>query len=144
MIFQTDTPAQGQNKERYAQKTILVIEDDDSIGEFLVDALADTSYQTFLVPNGLQALQLVNSVKPALVITDYRLPYMDGIELYDRLHERQDLADMPTIIMSAYLPVEEVKKRKLVSLEKPFELDELISTIEQLINSKNKQQGYSQ
>ncbi len=69
---------------------------------------------------------------------------MDGIELYDRLHERQDLADMPTIIMSAYLPIEEVKKRKLVSLEKPFELDELISTIEQLINSKNKQQGYSQ
>ncbi len=144
MIFQTDTPAQGHNKERYAQKTILVIEDDASIGELLVDVLSETSYQTFLVSNGLQALQLVNSVKPALVITDYRLPNMDGIELYDRLHARQDLADMPTIIMSAYLPVEEVKKRKLVSLEKPFELDELISTIEQLINSKNKQQGFSQ
>ncbi len=144
MIFQTDTPAQGYNKERYAQETILVIEDDASIGELLVDVLSETSYQTFLVSNGFQALQLVNSVKPALVITDYRLPNMDGIELYDRLHARQDLADMPTIIMSAYLPIEEVKKRKLVSLEKPFELDELISTIEQLINSKNKRQGFSQ
>jgi DNA-binding NtrC family response regulator len=134
MSFHEETLSQGQN--RRSAKTILVIEDDASIGEMLIDAISDTSYQAFLVSDGQQALQLVHAIKPALFITDYRLPKMNGIELYDRLHAQQDLADTPAIIMSAYLPKEEVKKRHLASLEKPFELDELISTIEQLIEHR--------
>lgn len=115
-------------------KTILVVEDDDSIGALLVEALSqETPYQAVLVTDGLQALQLVHQVKPCLFITDYRLPHMDGIELYDRLRSSRELADTPAIIMSAYLPEEEVKKRKLVCLNKPFELDELLNTVEKLL-----------
>ncbi len=118
----------GDNK----QKTILVIEDDDSIGALLVEILSqETTYDTVLVPDGLQALKLFHAVKPCLVITDYRLPYMDGIEFYDCLHAQS--ADTPTIIMSAYLPEEEIRKRSLVGLNKPFELDELLDIVEDLL-----------
>jgi DNA-binding NtrC family response regulator len=134
MNLQEETLSQGQNK--HSAKTILVIEDDASIGEMLIDALSDTSYQAFLVSDGQEALQVVHVIKPALFITDYRLPKMNGIELYDCLHAQQDLANTPAIIMSAYLPKEEVKKRNLVGLEKPFELDQLFSTIEQLIEHR--------
>jgi CheY-like chemotaxis protein len=114
--------------------TILVIEDDDSIGTFLVEALSqETSYRAVLVTDGYQALQLVRSVKPSLVITDYRLPHMNGLELYDMLKSMQSLKDTPAIIMSAQLPVQEVRKRNLVGLNKPFELDDLLNTVERLL-----------
>ena len=115
---------------------ILVIEDDDSIGTFLVEALSqETPYKAMLVTDGFQALQLVRIVKPSLVITDYRLPNMNGLELYDMLKSMQPLKDMPTIIMSAHLPMQEVRKRNLVGLNKPFELDDLLNTVERLLSA---------
>lgn len=115
-------------------KTILVVEDDDSIGTFLVEALSqETPYRAVLVTDGLQALKAVDAIKPSLCITDYCLPSMDGIELYDRLQASQELQGTPVILMSAYLPEQEVKKRKLISLNKPFELDDLLNTVNKLL-----------
>lgn len=117
-----------------AAKTILVVEDDDNIGTFLVEALSqETPYRAVLVTDGLEALKAVRNIKPSLFITDYRLPSMDGIELYDRLHALQELANTPIIIMSAYLPEQEVQKRNLVSLSKPFELDDLLNAVNHLL-----------
>jgi CheY-like chemotaxis protein len=117
--------------------TILVVEDDESIGSVLVDALSmETSYDALLVCDGIQALNALRSLKPLLVITDYRLPHMDGLELYDRVHAMTETANVPTIIMSAYMPENEVRKRHLCSLHKPFELDDLLNLIEQLLNER--------
>jgi DNA-binding response OmpR family regulator len=120
-----------QKKEHTVEKWILVVEDDDSIGSMLVEALSqETPYKAMLVTDGFQALQAAHSVIPSLFITDYRLPRMDGIELYDKLHSIKELASTPAIIMSAFLPEEEVKKRQLVSLHKPFDLDEFLDAVE--------------
>ena len=114
--------------------TILVIEDDDSIGAFLVEALAqETQYKALLVTDGFQALQIVDKVQPCLFITDYRLPLMNGLELYDLLKAKQTLKDTPAILMSAQLPEQEVQKRNMVGLNKPFELDDLLDTVERLL-----------
>ncbi len=113
---------------------ILVIEDDDSIGTFLVEALSqETPYKAILVTDGFQALQLMDKVKPCLFITDYHLPHMNGLELYDMLQLMQPLKDTPAILMSAQLPEQEVQKRNMVGLNKPFELDELLDTVERLL-----------
>ncbi|EFH87498.1 response regulator [Ktedonobacter racemifer] len=116
-------------------KTILIVEDDDYIGSMLVEALRqETPYRPLLVNDGMQALTLVKQVKPCLIITDYRLPLMNGIELYDRLHTLNELAETPTIMMSAYLPPqEEMRKRNLVALNKPFELDEFLDKVDSLL-----------
>lgn len=119
--------------------TILVVEDDDSIGSVLVDALSlETSYDALLVCDGFQALNVMRSIKPILVITDYRLPHMDGLELYDRVHAMSETADVPAIIMSAYMPEAEVQKRHLCSLHKPFELDDLLNLISRLLSTHDK------
>jgi DNA-binding response OmpR family regulator len=121
-------------KEHALEKMILVVEDDDSIGSMLVEALSqETPYKAMLVTDGFQALQAAHSIRPSLFITDYRLPRMDGIELYDKLRSIKELANTPAIIMSAFLPEEEVRKRQLVSLNKPFDLDELLDTIERVL-----------
>src|SRR5215472_7992763 len=86
-------------------KTIFVVEDDEDMGTFLVLALREESpYQALLVTDGFQALKMVRDLKPSLFLLDYHLPGMDGIALYDHLHAITDLADVPTIIISATLP----------------------------------------
>jgi len=129
-MMNNNTTAQSQADEH--KPIILVVEDDENIGMFVVQALtSETPYKAILVTDGFQALNVVDKMMPRLFITDYRLPYMNGIELYDRIRPKID--DAPAIIMSAYMPEQEVQKRKLVSLNKPFELDELLNTVERLL-----------
>ena len=115
-------------------KTILVVEDDEDIGSFIVEALLqETSHQALLVTTGFKALETVKTIKPNLFVLDYLLPRMNGIELYDRLHATQELQDIPAVMISANIPTSEARKRKITCLKKPFELDELLQTIEELI-----------
>ncbi len=115
-------------------KMILVVEDDAGIGSFLVQAITqETPYLALLVSDGLQALNAVANVKPSLFILDYQLPRMNGIELYDRLHTTKEMEHVPAIIISARLPRKEIEERKIVGMNKPLELDDLLKTIEKLL-----------
>ena len=115
-------------------KTILVVEDEASIGALLIQIiLQETSYDVLLVTDGFQALNVIREIMPNLFILDYRLPSMNGIDLYDQLHTVKGLEDTPGIMLSAYLPKHEIEKRSLVALSKPFELDELLDTVEKLL-----------
>lgn len=115
-------------------KTVLIVEDDESIGAFILRAILDeTSHQAILVTDGPKAIETVKSLKPNLLVLDYHLPRMNGIELYDHLQENKELEHVPAILMSARLPKNEARKRKITCLEKPFELDALLKTIDELI-----------
>ncbi|MFL5661771.1 MAG: response regulator [Ktedonobacteraceae bacterium] len=115
-------------------KTILVVEDDKNIGEFIVSAFVqETPYQALLAVDGSQALKLVQDIQPNMLILDNRLPDMKGIELYDRLHTMEALENIPILLMSANIPLQEVQRRKIHYLNKPFELDDLLDKVEKLI-----------
>ena len=122
-------------------KLILVVEDDIAVGELLLLALArETSYQPLLVSTEQEVLRVVQEVKPVLFLLDYQLPQMTGIELYDDLHARKELATVPAIVMSANLPYRELQERHLVGVEKPFDLDDLLQTIERVLATSLTQQ----
>lgn len=115
-------------------KTILLVEDDANIGEVLMQAIAqETPFLAMLVSDGYEALKAAEGIKPNLLILDYQLPRMNGIELYDQLILKQELADIPTIMISARLPYKELQKRRIVGMNKPIDLDEFLQTIEELI-----------
>jgi len=123
---------------RAATKTIIVVEDDPAICSFLLEAIArETPYQAIVATDSRAALKLVQYYKPDLLILDYGLPYMNGIELYDRLHINKELAAIPAILMTAirHIPQEKIQQRQLITFMKPFELDALLATIETLLTS---------
>src|SRR6266581_2160408 len=123
-----------EEEEDTKAKMVLVVEDDVGIGNFLVQAiLQETSHQAMLVTDGFQALKAVASIKPSLFILDYQLPRMNGIELYDKLHAMQGFESIPAIIVSARLPRQEIEKRKIMSMNKPLELDDFLNTIDRLL-----------
>lgn len=120
--------------EPAATKTILIVEDNVDIGEFLVQVLAEeTSHAAVLVSRGSEALQAVLSLQPSLFILDYRLPDMDGVELYDKLHAIQGLGDVPALMWSAHLPEKELEKRMIVGVKKSIGLNELLEIIEKML-----------
>jgi CheY-like chemotaxis protein len=118
------------------EKTILVVEDDVDIGLFLISALSeDSAYHTLLVPDGMRALDVVSEVKPSLLILDYHLPKIDGLEVYDRMHTIKELREIPSIMISANLPERELAKRSIIGIKKPFDLDEFLEVVEKLLAS---------
>src|SRR5712692_5827481 len=119
-------------EERRTTRTILVIEDDPTVGEILLQIVQDeTPHQALLARNGLQAREIIASIKPDLLLLDYHLPDTNGVDLYDHLHAVEGLEDVPALFISGCVPFDEVKKRNLMSLPKPFDLDELLHAIEQ-------------
>jgi len=120
--------------EGVAVKTIIVAEDDEDIGSFLVQAISqETNYQAMLLTDGFQCLKAVTNIKPNLFILDYHLPSMNGIELYDQLHAKKELEHIPAIMISAQLPDKDIEKRDVLGMNKPLELDELLHTIEDMV-----------
>ena len=119
-------------------RTIVAVEDDDGIGEFIVQAIQqETPHQAIRFADGYEAWNLMQyrRLQPDLLILDYNLPLMTGIELYDRIHARKEFEHIPVLIVSAYhrLCKEVAKTRNLPCLEKPFALDDLLDMVEKLI-----------
>jgi CheY-like chemotaxis protein len=120
-------------------KTVLVVEDDQDIGEVFIQALSqETSYIPVLAIDGEEALAFVQEIQPDLLVLDYHLPHMSGIELYDHLHRMEELKNVPAIIVSATLPERDLKQRGLLGLSKPLDLDELLETTTSLLRSTDK------
>ena len=130
----TDNSAQ---KDPTAVKTVFIVEDDEAIGTLLVQVIEqETSYQAVLASDGFQALKMLQTVKPDLLLLDYGLPDMNGLEFYDTIHAVKSLKHLPVLIISAQTAriQTEVKARQLSQLQKPFELTTLLETIEHLVS----------
>jgi CheY-like chemotaxis protein len=122
-------------------KMILIVEDDADTGLMLVCALEEcTPHSPLLVESSTAALRTVQEKTPDLFLLDYYLPAMTALELSDRLHSIKGLQAVPTIVMTAgTLPLgdeQEIFARQIVLLRKPFDLDELLETIETLLREK--------
>src|SRR6266851_879454 len=87
-----------------AAKTILIVEDDEDIGEFLTLVISQmTDKVVFVSTTSATALEVVRHIKPDLLLLDYRLDEMNGVELYDQIHTIEGFETVPAIVMSASL-----------------------------------------
>lgn len=113
---------------------ILLVEDDESLTEILTELFSDEGYRVKCVRETEDILSLIDQFRPDLVLLDYVLPRVNGGELCSQIKRHRDFCSIPVIIYSAF-------SRVLLSLgdygcdvfmEKPFDLDELLSKIEKL------------
>lgn len=79
---------------------ILIVEDDPNLCLLYASEFAEDGYDVVTAQNGDQALALLKAGVPDLVVLDIRMEPMDGLELLDRLRDRQKA--MPVVINSAY------------------------------------------
>jgi two-component system chemotaxis response regulator CheY len=108
----------------------LVVDDDPDILETLSDILEEQGFAIMRARNGQVALEMLDKLRPNVILLDLMMPVMDGREFADRIRRRPDWAEIPLIILSADQGLAE-KARKLGAryLTKPFEVSELLSMV---------------
>ena len=72
------------------------------------------------------------------MLLDYRLPKLNGLELYDRLQHQKEIRDIPSIMMSATLPTKELEQRGIYQLRKPMDIGGVISMITHALASSEE------
>ncbi|RKH45504.1 response regulator [Corallococcus sp. AB049A] len=111
-------------------KRLLIVDDELAIVEALEDILSLEGYDIATAYNGDEGLQRMLASKPDLVLLDLMMPVMDGGELLRRIRAHPDLCDLPVVVMSAGRLTDEERRASSHFLAKPFELDDLLGTIQ--------------
>lgn len=116
---------------------ILVIDDECTIAMVLKLILEHEGYEAVTVHDGGAALvYLEKNPPPDLVITDLKLPVVDGRTVVEHMYSNPNLREIPVIIISGSIPSQENLPRQesfSAFLEKPFDLDELVGTVKSLL-----------
>ena len=122
---------------------ILVVEDDPDLGEAMIAFLKDEGLDAKLARDGDQAMRLVDDLKPAAMILDLMMPRRDGFSVLRELRADGRIANLPVIVVTAIFGLSE----RLYATElgaadyvtKPFELDELLERVRNVLASLNEQ-----
>ena len=116
------------------RKTILLIEDHPVFSKIFARIIAEyTAHRVVRLSDGLEIMQAMQEHKPDLLILDYDLPGLNGIEIYDLVHNTAGWENIPAIMVSASLPVHEIRRRKIPGLHKPCSSNDLLRAIEQAL-----------
>ena len=117
------------------KESILIVDDDPSLLRLLGIRLSAAGYNVLPAKNAKEALGLLKSSQPQLVISDLKMEGMDGMALFEKIRQQQP--NLPVIIMTAHgtIPdaINATKQGVFSFLTKPFESQELLDTVEQAI-----------
>jgi two-component sensor histidine kinase len=134
-------PNRSTQKEKAivtGQYKILVVDDNQDLTENIRDILSGNGYAVSMAFDGSSAIELSRKERFDLMIADYRLPDMDGLQLQERISAFTD-ADVIIITGHASLAsaVEAVYRKRIVGYEtKPLDMDRLLAFIRQIIERR--------
>jgi two-component system response regulator HydG len=118
---------------------ILIVDDKLALADTLADGLADRGYDARAVGSSREALAAIRAGRVDLLVTDLRMPELDGLALLDAA--RLAVADLPVIVMTAYgaidSAVESIRKGAYHYLTKPFKFDELLVFVERALAERS-------
>ncbi len=115
-------------------KKILVVEDDVSIRELLVDVLESEGYQVMAGANGFEGIKILETVTPDLILMDTLMPIMDGYAFRREQMKNPSWNTIPVLMMSAQDQAKEKLENHGIKnfINKPLELDNLLETVRAL------------
>ena len=115
------------------KKTILVVDDEESIMDLLVYNLEKEGYNTLKAYDGITAVEMALKERPDLILLDVMIPKLDGISVCKKIRYYLNISTMPILMVSA----KDTESDKIVGLEmgaddyitKPFQIRELMARI---------------
>lgn len=117
--------------------SVLVVEDDAAIRDLLSFTLKQTGMLCDAVADGEQGLEYLNSQQPDIILLDWMLPGIDGIEFIRRLRANEFIANIPVIMLTAKGESEDLVKGLAVGADdyvnKPFSSPELLARIKAVL-----------
>ncbi len=118
-------------------KKVLIVDDEIHIVHVVAIKLRHNGYEVISAENGAEAFELACVEKPDIIITDFQMPIMSGLELIDKLRHNESTKDIPVVMLTARnFAIEDEQKEQLkISevLSKPFSPKELLRSIEDIL-----------
>ncbi|SET66414.1 two-component system, response regulator, stage 0 sporulation protein F [Oceanobacillus limi] len=116
-------------------KEILVVDDEHGIRLLLEDILTNEGYKVITAKTGKEALDKLNAHSISLMILDYKLPIVDGLEILKKLDREK--TEVPTVVMSGLVEkiTEETKDISNVKsiLAKPFNVLDVVQEVQSIL-----------
>lgn len=127
------------------KKLVFVVDDDESMNYALTRHLTNRGFEVKALGNGFEVLLMCLYLKPDLIVSDIRMPKLDGVTLLEGLSNSIETRDIPVIFMSAYPTGEVMEKAKTLGakyfLIKPFPLEYLDDMIERVMSLESRSQN---
>ena len=119
-------------------KFILLVEDNNLLAALLATAITrQTTYLIEHVVDGQSALEVIKHIQPDLLVLDYQLPDINGLELYERIHAAYDRSynvSIPTIFASSDFPDTIPTNMRTLRLIKPFSIRQFLDAVRTLFD----------
>ena len=117
---------------------ILVVDDDPNVVEILTETLKDRGFETESAYDGEEALEKVKTFRPDLILTDFEMPGMDGLELCGRIRSDEKLGEVPILLATAGSI--DLSNLNMVNgfMVKPYQKEILFSFIQHLLGEDTK------
>ncbi len=126
-------------------KKVLVADDEIHIVQVVAMKLRNNGLDVVTADNGSDAYKLCCEEKPDIIVTDYQMPGMTGIELVEKLRGTDGLENIPVIVLTARdFAIEQDQQEKLniaAYLSKPFSPKELLNRVENILESSAVRKG---
>ncbi|MHB8918173.1 MAG: sigma-54-dependent transcriptional regulator [Desulfocucumaceae bacterium] len=120
---------------KMGETTVLIIDDEKGMRWALEKALQSEGYDVITVDNGFDGISVLDKTRVSLVLLDYKMPDLDGLETLNRI--KQNHPNVPVIFMTAFssMPtaLEAIKRGAVGYITKPFQLVDLKSAIKRAI-----------
>lgn len=140
-ILDNPMTTQSGSSQQTNQPNIMVVDDDSGLLQLLSIRLRREGFSVRTADSGREALSTLAQIHPDLVVTDLRMPDMDGIQLLSEISQRFPV--MPVILLTAHgtIPdaIDATKQGAYAFLSKPINDDELISSINKALNLHTEQ-----
>ena len=118
-------------------KKVLVVDDEIHIVHVVAIKLRNNGYEVLTASNGAEAYELACAENPDIIVTDFQMPVMSGIELVQKLRENGPTKDTPVVMLTARsfaISKEQQESMKISAcLSKPFSPRELLGNIEDIL-----------
>ena len=125
-------------------REILVVEDDPDVLDYLRQLLQHY-FMVRTAMDGVEAMQIVESLRPCLIISDIMMPMMDGLEFTSHIRANNDIKDTPVILLTAITDDEKrikgIENGADAYITKPFQPELLVKTAISLISQRDMLKG---
>ncbi len=125
--------------------SILMIEDEGSMGQVTQLLLESCGYEVCVAADGPQGLRLVRALTPDLVLCDVNMPGMGGIEVLGTLRQSDTTRHIPVIFISGFISEEQIKEARSLGvsgfLSKPCSFEEMKQMISECRHATSAQAG---
>ena len=123
-----------------SEKTILVADDETHILHVVSLKLRNAGFRVLTARDGQEALEIAQHEHPDLLITDYHMPQLSGLELCQRLKQDAHTSGIPAIMLTArgyHLEPHDTEQSGILRmLSKPFSPRHLLTTVNEVLAGK--------